>query len=261
MRAKTYIYILLVAGLTSLSAISLYGQKYPERGIVRSGNKNYRAGNYSEAEVDYLRALEKDSLLYEARFNLGNSFYMQNRYGEAAQLFLQLSQDSTRAANAADCHYNAGNALFKERKFREALEEYKNALRLNPGDTDAKFNLAYTKKMLEQEDQDQQSDGQDKQDKQDQQNQQDKQDGGGKDQEQKQDQQRDDKQKQQQDKGQPEGSDKRNDNAQPQQQPGGMSREQAEQLLQAIQASDEKTREKIDEEKKVQAAGRSAKNW
>lgn len=243
-----------------LSGTALHAQKYPERKFIRSGNKQYAKGNFSQSEVEYKRALEKTPDTYEANFNLGNAQYKQERYDEAVKIFKRLAADSTCMDQMAACHYNAGNAYFQQRKLREALEEYKSALRLNPSDEDAKFNLAYVKKLLENEqnggggDQNQQNKDKDKQDKD-----KDKQDKQDKDKQDQNDDQKEDKQDK---------DDKRNDQGKNDQKPQdgqsqqqGISREEAEQMLQAIQAQEDKTQEKVDEKKKGIAAGSSRRNW
>ena len=125
-------------------------QKYPERRAIRSGNRQYEKGAYPEAETAYRRALEKTPDSPEATFNLSDALYKQERYDEAGKLAAsaaqQLAADPSRREEAAQAFFNQGNALFKQRKLQEALEAYKNSLKLNPGDMEAKFNYAYTKK-------------------------------------------------------------------------------------------------------------------
>jgi tetratricopeptide (TPR) repeat protein len=179
-------------------------------------------------------------------------------------MFNSLERDSV---NISETHYNAGNSLFQQRKLEEALEEYKNALRANPSDMDAKFNLAYTKKLLEKDKQQQQQNQDDKnQDKNKDQNQDNK---DNKDQQQNQDQQQD-KQNQDQNKDKDNNQDKNNDQnqqqnqddkQQPQDSKQSMSRNDAEQLLNAMQMSEDKTREKVDAQEAKAAVAVSGKNW
>lgn len=257
------LHIALVAMLTIVSAGALHAQKFPERKSIRAGNRDYEKADYPQSEVDYRRALEKNPDSYEAQFNLGNAFYKQERYDEAVQVFRQLAQDTTRADHIATCHYNAGNALFQQRKFKEALEEYKNSLRKNPADMDAKFNLAYTKKMIEDEEggggggndnQDQNKDRQGDQNKDNQQ--QDKGDQDKDNQDKGDDKQ--DKGDRKQDKG--DNKDKPQQGQPPQQQ--GMTEAEAQQMLDAMQAQEDRTQDKVDEKKKgVVVGSRSGRNW
>ena len=251
-----------------LCSAGLHAQRYPERKYVRSGNKEYERSNYVESETAYRHALEKTPGSYEAQFNLGNALYKQGRYPDAAQLYGQLAADSTQLDRAAGAFYNTGNALFQQRQLEQALEAYKNALRLNPGDEQAKFNLAYTKKLLNKDKQNQ-SGGNDQnknnQDKQNQQNQNDKNQQNQNNQNDKQDQNKQNKNDPDQQQGQ-QNPDQNKQNSDKSDQSGaeprqdGMSREEADQMLQAMQNEEDKTREKVNAQK-AKAVGRSSKNW
>lgn len=235
-----------MAAIFPLTATTLRAQRFPERKFVRSGNTMYERGRFAESEVDYRRALEKSPESYEAAYNLAGALYKQERYQEAAELYGQVAADSTHSNTMASALYNNGNALFKQRQLEQAIEAYKSALRLNPSDEQAKFNLAYTKKLLEKDDNKDDKDNKDnknnqdnKQDQQQQQNQQQKPDKGD----------------QNKDKSQPQNQDQQQ---QPQQ--GGMDKQEADQMLEAVQMSEDKTREKVNEQK-AKTVGRSGKNW
>lgn len=274
----------IILGLMLLIAGSASGQKYPERRDIRSGNKLYEKGDYTEAEVAYRRALEKNAESYEANFNLADALYKQKRYDEAAQMNAQLAADSAYMENAAAAYFNQGNALFQQRKLEEALEAYKNCMRLDPNDQQAKFNYAYTKKLLEKDNQNQQQNNQNNQQN-NQQNQQDQNKDQNKDQNDNQQDQNKNQQDQNKDKNQDQKdqNNKQNDqndqnqqnddksggqnpdqqqdqNQQPQPQNGGMSREEAERMLDAVQGSEDNTKKKVDAQK-VRAVGASGKNW
>lgn len=281
--ARRVTHILLVALLAIASAGTLHAQKYPERRHIRSGNREYQKENYAGSEVEYRRALERSPINYEAAFNLANSLYKQERYAESAQIFQQLAQDTSHVANAAAAYYNAGNALFMERKLKEALEEYKNSLRSDPTDMDAKFNLAYVKKLLDEQDgggggNDQNQDQNQDQNKEGDQNQEDDQnkDGRGQDQNkdkgQNGDQDKDkgdqDKDKGDQQKQDGKGEDNKDGDGKNEDKPGGgqpkpqgMQKAEADQMLEAIQAQEDKTQEKVDEKKKAAVVSGSRRNW
>ncbi len=274
----------IILGLMLLIAGSASGQKYPERRDIRSGNKLYEKGDYTEAEVAYRRALEKNAESYEANFNLADALYKQKRYDEAAQMNAQLAADSAYMENAAAAYFNQGNALFQQRKLEEALEAYKNCMRLDPNDQQAKFNYAYTKKLLEKDNQNQQQNNQNNQQN-NQQNQQDQNKDQNKDQNDNQQDQNKNQQDQNKDKNQDQKDQNNNQNdqndqnqqnddksggqnpdqqqdqnQQPQPQNGGMSREEAERMLDAVQGSEDNTKKKVDAQK-VRAVGASGKNW
>lgn len=244
-----------------------YGQLYPERSKIRSGNKAYDKAEFQTAEEYYSRALALTPDSPEARFNLADARYKMEMYEDAVQTLAPLKADSVASDIRQKAFYNEGNALFKQSKYQEALESFKSALRINPADTSAKFNLAYTQKMLENQDENQDGDGGgggDNQDENQDENQndqnEDQQDQGGDDQQDQngdQDQQDDQGQDQQDQNGDQE-QDQQDQN--PQQGEGQMSQQEAEQLLQAIQDSEDNTREKVKAERAA-AQSSSIKNW
>ncbi|MBE6188344.1 MAG: tetratricopeptide repeat protein [Rikenellaceae bacterium] len=229
----------------------------PERRLVRKGNRQYERKDYDSSIDNYSRALRHDPTSFEAKFNTANvqfrkafvdSLQMDVKMLEKAEKSLRkLAQDSTRTdIERADVAYNLGNSLFAQQKFKEALTCYRDAMRLNPEDKEAKYNYALTKEMLKQQQQQQQQQeqnqdqNQDNQDKQDQENQQDKQDQ----------QDKEDKQEQQ------DKEDKQN-----QQQPNEqqISEQEQQAMLEAIQAQEDKTQEKLKEKQGVVIRG--GKNW
>ena len=143
------IFILLVLALLAVDAAA---QQYPERRQVRKGNRAYEKGNYQDAAGRYMRALGADPSSFEAQYNLGNALHRQEMYDQAAQVQQQAAADSLAApVDRAQAFYNLGNTQFRQQKYAEALESYKNSLRLNPDDPQAKFNYAYTKKLLDRD--------------------------------------------------------------------------------------------------------------
>lgn len=135
------------------------------RAHVKEGNAAYEKGQFADAEVGYKKGLEKDPLSREARFNLGDAYYRQQRFQEAQREFNASTAQANVPTDQAASWYNLGNALFKENKLPESIEAYKQSLRLNPADDDARYNLLLAKERLKNEQQ------QNQQNKQDQQNQ------------------------------------------------------------------------------------------
>lgn len=252
------IFILLVLALLAVDAAA---QQYPERRQVRKGNRAYEKGNYQDAAGRYMRALGADPSSFEAQYNLGNALHRQEMYDQAAQVQQQAAADSLAApVDRAQAFYNLGNTQFRQQKYAEALESYKNSLRLNPDDPQAKFNYAYVKKLLDDQNQQNQDNkdnkdnkddqNQDQQNGQNQQNpqegQNDPQEGDGQGDGQGDDQQQDGRpDKEQEGEGRP--------------QPAGISPAEQERMLDAIQAQEDKTQEKLKE--KAGAVVRLKKNW
>ena len=290
---KTFLYILLCVAM-SLFVVDAAAQRMPERGLVRKGNRLFAKERYEHSSNAYREALQHDSTSFEARYDLANALIRMamadttayaNPEGSAAKmssgnlqqaeaLLQAAAADSLQTAeNRAEAYYNLGNAQFVQQKLQEALQSYRRSLVLNPNDMEAKYNYALTKKLLEQNqqnDQNQQNqDNQNNQNNQDNQNQnqpqnqpqggddnQDKNDQNNDNQNQNQDQNKDNQQG-----GGDQNEDKKEQPQQPKQQPkSGMSEEQQQQLLNAIQAQEDKTQDKLDEKAKgVIIKGK--KNW
>ena len=237
----------ILAILLILAPLTAAAQK--ERADIRQGNRLYDNGKYTEAEVGYKRALEKNINSYEANFNLSGALYKQQRFEDAAVGYSKLAEDGSDSLRQADTFYNLGNSLLKQRKIDEAIEAYKNALRRKPDDQQAKFNLAYAKKLKEDEEN---KDNQDNNQNQDQNNDQN-------DNQNNQNQNQNNDQNQDQNQGQDDRQDQ-NQQDQPQQQPP--PRQDSERLLNAVQASEDKTKEKLDkEQEKAASTKRQGKHW
>ncbi len=165
---------------------SVFAQK--ENKYIRSGNNLYEDQKYKEAEVDYMRALEKNPESFKGQYNLGGALYKQENYKDASDLYNNLTSMTPDKEEQANAYYNLGNSLLKAQKYPESIAAYKNSLRLNPKDEDAKYNMEFAKKMLKQQQQQKQDENKDQENKDDQQQKQDQQ---------KQDQQQQDQQQQQ----------------------------------------------------------------
>lgn len=292
---KTILYILLCA-LMSLFVVDATAQRMPERGLVRKGNRLFAKERYEHSSNAYREALQHDSTSFEARYDLANALIRMamadttayaNPEGSAAKMSsgnLQQAEALLQAAAAdslqtaesrAEAFYNLGNAQFVQQKLQDALLSYRRSLVLNPNDMEAKYNYALTKKLLEQnQDQNQNQQNDQNQDNQDNQNNQNNQNqnqpqnqpqGGddNKDKNDKNDQNNDPNKDNQDQNGGGENEQDKQDKQQqpPQQRPkSGMSEEQQQQLLNAIQAQEDKTQDKLDEKAKgVIIKGK--KNW
>ena len=207
-----------------------------DRREVREGNRKFRGGNFRQAEIDYRKAALKDSLSVAAQYNLASSLYRQEDYAGAAKALETIKDVAPSHPSSADYFYNAGDVALQAENYQAAVEAFKQALLRNPGDLDAKENYIYAKKKLQ--DQQQDGGGQDNQD-----------------QEQNQDQNQD-QQQQQQDQDQ-------NQDQQQQQQPREqkISPQQAQQMLNAIQAKEKETQDKVNREKAQANPNKKEKNW
>lgn len=208
---------------------------------VRAGNRKFRKGEFKEAEIDYRKAVLKDSTSMKAQYNLASSLYRQEDYEGAGKALSAIAPEGAPAS----CHFNSGDVALKRKDYAAAVQAFRNALLLDPDDLDAKENYIYAKKML--------------------QNQQEQQNGGG-GQDENQDRNQDqDKNQDRQDQNQQENQDKQDngDGQQGQQQPqAGISPQQAQQMLKAVQAKEDETRSKVEKEKAALLQSRQKeKNW
>ena len=116
--------------------------------MIRKGNRNYKRGNYTEAEVSYRKALEARPNNANAQFNLGDALFSQQNYDaayEAFQKVLDMSPDAKLKSNAV---YNMGNCLLEQGKYYDAFNIYKVSLKLNPDNANALYNLEYCRAHL-----------------------------------------------------------------------------------------------------------------
>ena len=204
------------------------------RRYVKQGNKQFPKRNISEAETSYRKALEKNKDNPQALYNLGNSLIAQGQDTTAIKFFEQAAKAEKNPFRQSQSFHNLGTILQGRKMFSEAIEQYKQCLRLNPNDDDARYNLALCKHQLKNQPQDQ-NQNQDK-NKQDQD---------------KQDQQKQDQQKQQQ----------QNKQQEQQEQKPQMSKDNAEQLLNAAMQQEKQTQERLKEAQKQPSRRQVEKNW
>ena len=235
MRHSGYYIILLL--LTALS-VSSYADNRKARKLIRKGNALYRADKRQEAQVDYLKAFRADSTDARVQYNLATSMFPQDyklvqkeRCDTMAMMFERAAQAETNPLRKAKAYHNEGVAYQGVKDFGKAIEAYKNALRCNPNDDESRYNLVLCQRQLKNQgggNNNQQQDKQDQQDKQQQQQQQEKQE----------------KQDQQQ-----------------QQQEPPMSKENAEQLLNAAMQREKETQKRMKEAQQQPQRRRIEKNW
>lgn len=224
----------LIVVIVVSSSFSSFAQG--ERKYIRSGNKDFEKEQFEDSEIDYRKALEKETESIDAAFNLGDALFKQEKYDEAARQFQQLASKVEDKEKLGHIYHNLGNSLLSSQKLEESIEAYKEALRNNPTDMETKYNLAYAQSKL-QEQQQQQQQNQDQQDQnqdQDQQNQ---------------DQQNQDQQEQQQ------------QQDQQQQQENQISKEDAQRILEALQQDEQEVIEKMKKQKAKMQRFVIEKDW
>lgn len=244
---------LLTAGLADVSA-------QVDKREVRRGNRDFKKENFKEAELYYFRGLAKDSLSFAANYNMANTLYRQENYDQALKHLEKIAEMAADSPVAADYYYNLGNVAMAKEDYQKAVDAYKQSLLRNPTDLEAKENYIYAKEKLKQ-----QQNQQNQQDQQDQQQNNDK-DQQNQDQDkdqQNQDDKKDDQNKDQnQEKNDPEKNDQNQDEQNQQGQQPKISPQAAQQMLQAIQAKEKETQDKVNKEKAAALSSRKKeKNW
>ena len=255
--------IYIVVALSLFVVAEGVAQKMPERGWTRVGNIAHLLKSFPHSIAAYEKALEQNPDLFEAQYNLASAMIETQRYDAAEKILSTLALDKLRTEKERrDILYNLGNAQFAQQKYDKALESYRDVMRMNPNDEDAKFNYAYTKLMQQQQQQQDQNQNQDQQQQEQHQDQnQDNKDKGQNDQNQNdQNQDKEDKNNPQNQNNSPQNQDKQKEEQQQNNTPrNGISPEQQEAMLQAIQAEEDKTQDKL----KEQTGGYiyNSKNW
>ena len=250
---KTYINILLTVVLF-LSSVLAMAQE--DKRDVRRGNRDFKKENYREADIDYRKALVKDSTSVAANYNLANTLYRQGD-NEQARKMLERVKDTAPATEAAsDYYYNLGNVAIALQDWQAAVDALEQSLLINPDDLNAKENYIYAKKKLQEQQNQQQNQNQDQQQNQDQ---------DKKDDQNKNDQNQDQDKKDDQDQDENKNQDQPDDQQKPQQSQSEQPKitpQAAQQMLQAIQAKEKETQDKVNKEKaEALKARQKDKNW
>ena len=231
-----------------------------DRKEVRAGNRQFKKGNWQNAEIEYRKAQAKDTSSFAANYNLAGALYRESNFDEAGKSMERLKDVAPMSVNSADYYYNLGNIAVQKKDWKSAVDAYKQSLLRNPGDLDAKENYAYAKQMLKNEGggggDDQQNQDQNNDQNQNGQNNND-QNQDNKDQNNNQDQSRNNEQNNDQNQG---------DQPKPQQGEGQgdakISPQQAQQMLKAVQAREKETQDKVNKEKAALLKSRQKeKNW
>lgn len=243
---------LMILILALVSAVTVSAQT--DRKEVRAGNKAFRKGDFRKSEIDYRRAVLKDSLSVAAQYNLASSLYRQDDYEGAQKALSSIAETVSgieAAGTKADFYFNQGDVALAQKDYASAVKSFRQSLLLRPDDMDAKENYIYAKEMLRQSQDNQggqDGDNSQNQDDQNNQNNQDNQDNN---------QQQNNNNQQQNNQNQQNPQDQNNAAAE-----GNISRQQARQMLNAIQAKEKETQDKVKKEKAEMLESRQKeKNW
>ncbi|MDR2804619.1 MAG: tetratricopeptide repeat protein, partial [Dysgonamonadaceae bacterium] len=150
---------LLLIGLFIASSTSLSFAQKQVRKDLREGNKEYKQQKFTDAEVDYRRALEANARSAEAAYNLGNALYKQGKGQESLEQYKAVTGNETDKSKLSMVWHNIGNVFLASSKdqqgnvnndaLKNSIEAYKTALRNNPKDDETRYNLALAQKLLQ----------------------------------------------------------------------------------------------------------------
>ena len=135
-----------------------------DRQYIRSGNRFYRQENYAKAEVEYRKALDKNSHNAQAMYNLGCALMQQQKDSLAILQLQNAGKTETAKLRKAMVYHNIGVICQKHRLYGDAIEAYKESLRNNPSDDETRYNLVLCMRQQKQN-KDNQNDKQNKDNK------------------------------------------------------------------------------------------------
>ena len=217
------IIIMLVASMVDVSAQS-------DRRSIRSGNRQYRQQNFVKAEAEYRKAVSANSSNPQALYNLGCALMMQNKDSLATVQFEKAGRLEKDPKRKAMVYHNIGFICQNHRLYSEAIEAYKESLRNNQSDNETRYNLELCKRLNKSNKQ--QKKQQNKQNNDDKKNDKKKQEEKNIPQQQK-----------------------------PEDQKQKMSKDNAEQLLNAAMQNEQATQRKVKEAQRAGKSKRLEKNW
>ena len=229
---------------------AFYSQSIESRLILKEGNNSYKKGDFKNSSNSYINSIAEDQNNLDAIYNNGNSYMMSGDFKGARENFNNYITKSKSNTDKAKAHYNIGNSYLtqyaKETKeggqpsseyLESAVNEYKKSLRHNPKDSDARYNLSYALKMMQnQQNKDQQNKDQDKKEQ------------DNKEQEKKEQEKKEQEKKEQ-------------DKKEPKEKKPNESKEQAIKNLDAINGDEEKVLLKVNRKKGNQKKKSKTKDW
>jgi len=188
---------------------------------LRNANKLYKASKFQDALPEYQKAIDAGISEPSTFYNLGNAYFKNQKYDESAKEYNKIISKPNTKSLQQKAWYNTGVVMSKQKKLEASIENYKQALRMNATDNDARANLQKALEELRKKT----PPDQNKQDQDNQKN----------------------KQKQQQNKPQ-------------QPPPSKLTKKQVEQLLKALQQREQQVQQKL-QQNKNRAGGKPDKDW
>jgi len=258
------IFLILFSAKEIAAQTDTIAQQRTARKMLRQGNELYQKEQFTDASVSYQKALGSNSNYDKATYNLGNALYKNKNYKEAIPQYELTAKTATDKFTRAEAFHNIGNSNMESKNYQGAVDAFKNALRNNPTDDETRYNLAVAQKLLDKEKQDNKDDkDKDKdKDKKDK-DKKDKDDKDKKDQKDndKKDDDKDGEGDKDKDKKQDPKKDKKKEPQKPKPQPGKMTPQQVKQLLESLSNEEKKTQKKMNAKKAEGEKTKQEKDW
>lgn len=215
-----------------------------DRMLIRQGNRQFHSQQYEKAEATYRKAVAANPKNPEAQYNLGCALMVQQKDSMAVGCFQKAGELQTDKLRRAQTYHNMGVIFQQNKQWSNAVEAYKESLRMNPKDNETRYNLALCLKQKQKEDKNKKNRNQ----------------GQGKNKDnkdkKKDDKNKDDKNKNDENKDKNQDKDKRNQDT-----PDKMSKENAEQLLNAAMQQEQATQQRLKKAQSQPRRSRHQKNW
>lgn len=142
-----YIHYIIVTVAMLLVGTAQVGAQ-TDRNLIRQGNRAFKSQKWAVAETQYRKAISKNQKNPQAIYNLGCALMAQQKDSMAIQQFTNAAQLEANRLRRAASYHNMGVIMQNHREYAQAIEYYKMALRCNPQDNETRYNLALCKKLL-----------------------------------------------------------------------------------------------------------------
>ena len=262
-------------GLILFLLASISGSAQEEAAQISLSNNYVFEGNslvnenFIEAEKKYRLGVSAKQNNAAGSYNLGNAYYKSELYDEAMLRHLEAVNNSGSKLEKHKAYHNIGNTLMQQKRCKEAVSAYKNALRNSPSDDESRYNLALAQECAKEqgdgkgEDKDKDENKDDKENSDENKDNEEKnKDKGGEDEEKKEgDDKEDEDGKPKDDNGNQNDKDPKKDKGQPKPQPGKMSPQQVKNLLEAMNNEEKKVQEKMNASKTKGVKIQTEKDW
>ena len=270
-------YSLKSFGLILFLLASISGSAQEEAAQISLSNNYVFEGNslvnenFIEAEKKYRLGVSAKQNNAAGSYNLGNAYYKSELYDEAMLRHLEAINNSDLKLEKHKAYHNIGNTLMRQKRCKEAVSAYKNALRNSPSDDESRYNLALAQECAKEQgdgkgqdkdkDRDENKDDKENSDE-NKDNEEKNKDKGGEDEEKKEgDDKEDEDGKPKDDNGNQNDKDPKKDKGQPKPQPGKMSPQQVKNLLEAMNNEEKKVQEKMNASKTKGVKIQTEKDW